>query len=109
MKLSWQMILQAIATIAQIFNAWGAFLPSKYQALGAGVLGGLQVLLGTLAHFYNTDGSPQGTPLPAPAPTTAVTLPPVPAAPMVVTIDPPAASPVVASRVKPPAGGPDIR
>jgi hypothetical protein len=86
------MILQTIASIAQVFNAYGAFLPAKYQALGAGVLGGLQLLVGTLAHFYNTDGSPQGTPLPTPAPTTAVTLP----AP-------------IASSVKPPAGGPDIR
>ena len=98
MKLSWQMILQVIATIAQIFNAWGAFLPTKYQALGAGVLGGLQVLIGAIAHFYNTDGSPQGTPLPAPAPTTAVTLP-----------APPTLPGPVASSVKPPASGPDIR
>jgi hypothetical protein len=84
-KLSWQVILQAIATASQVFNAYGAFVPAKYQALIAGVLGGLQVLIGTIAHFYNTDGTPQGTPLPASAPTTAVT----------------------ASPVKPPAGGPD--
>jgi hypothetical protein len=77
-KLSWQVILQTLASIAQVFNAYGAFLPAKYQALGAGLLGGSQLLVGTIAHFYNTDGTPQGTP-------TAVT----------------------ASPVKPPAGGPD--
>lgn len=61
-KLSWNMTAQGVATLLQMFNAYGAFLPVKYQALGAGILGGLQLIVAALAHYSNPDGTPAAMP-----------------------------------------------
>jgi hypothetical protein len=61
-KFSWHMLAQGIAVAAQAFNAYGAFLPPKWQALAAGLLGGAQLIAGAVAHFRNPDGTPAATP-----------------------------------------------
>lgn len=62
MKLSWNVILQLIATAIQVLNGMGEVLPPKYQALGAGLLAGLQLIVATLAHYSNPDGTPAEIP-----------------------------------------------
>ncbi len=62
MKFSWNMAVQAVATLLQLFNAYGSILPPKYQALGAGILGGLQLIVAALAHYSNPDGTPAASP-----------------------------------------------
>lgn len=57
MKLSWNIAIQALATLAQLFNAYGAILPARWQLLGAGVLGGIQAIVAAVAHYYNPDGT----------------------------------------------------
>lgn len=58
MKLSWNLIFQAIATAAQYGNQALSVAPDKwkpYVALGIGVL---QAVVAWRAHYSNPDGTP---------------------------------------------------
>jgi hypothetical protein len=58
MKLSTNMILQALATIAQILNLMLDILPTKYKPIAAVVIGCIQVIVSNYAHKVNPDGTP---------------------------------------------------
>ena len=59
-------IAQVVGTGLQLFNAYGAILPAKYQLLGATILGALQAVIAIVAHNYNPDGTPATVPYVAP-------------------------------------------
>ncbi len=59
-------VFQGIAIVLQLWSALGGVVPPKYQALAAGVIGVLQAIQGTLAHYYNPDGTPAATAYVAP-------------------------------------------
>lgn len=62
MKFSTNMLLQILGTCGQIFNQVGGMIPTKYQGLVAGILGGTQLIVGGLAHYSNPDATPVSTP-----------------------------------------------
>lgn len=62
MKFSTNMLMQILATVGQIFNQVGGFIPTKYQPVIAGILGGAQLIVGGLAHYSNPDATPVSTP-----------------------------------------------
>lgn len=50
-------IFQILATIVQIGNVVGSFTPAKWQPVVTGVVSVLQTVQGTVAHYYNPDGT----------------------------------------------------
>lgn len=58
MKLSWNLVFQAIATAAQYGNQAMDILPPKWKPAGALVLGLLQAVVAWRAHLSNPDGTP---------------------------------------------------
>ncbi len=50
-------LIQSLAVAGQVANAYGGLLPEKYK-VGTGVVLGIgQIVVGTLAHNYNPDGT----------------------------------------------------
>lgn len=64
MKLSTNMIAQALALIVQGANQFAGIIPAKYNATVALVVGVAQLIGAYLAHHSNTDGTPQSVPGP---------------------------------------------
>lgn len=61
MKLSTNVIVQALGTVGQALNLASGMVPPKYQFWIAGALGIVQSISGILAHFSNPDGTPSTT------------------------------------------------
>lgn len=60
MKLKTNFLLQGLLTAAHIINLTGGALPpGKPQAIAGGALAVIQSILAVIAHFHNTDGTPQ--------------------------------------------------
>ena len=61
MTLAIHLIVQTAATAVQTLNAFGVF-GHEHQTAVATVIGVLQGGAGSLAHHFNTDGTPQEIP-----------------------------------------------
>ena len=59
MKLSVNAVIQALALAAQGLNQISGFIPPKFQFWIMIALSAIQGVTGVLAHFVNTDGTPQ--------------------------------------------------
>lgn len=66
MKFSTNMLTQILATAGQLFNAVGGVIPGKYQGLIAGILAGTQLIVASVSHYSNPDGTKVETPYVAP-------------------------------------------
>lgn len=62
MKLSWNMIIQVLATIAQALNVILDILPGKQKAIAATVIGVIQVIVARAGSLSNPDGTPAAAP-----------------------------------------------
>lgn len=62
MKLSINIIIQALGTVLQVLNLVSGMIPPKYQWLVAGLVGIIQAVTGMLAHWSNPDGTPATAP-----------------------------------------------
>jgi hypothetical protein len=58
MKLSTNMVIQVVATLAQLVNQLGGVVPVKYQTVILAVLSGVQGVTAAISHFSNPDGTP---------------------------------------------------
>ena len=59
MKLNINVILQVLALIAQGLNQVSGIVPMKYQFYVAVAISIVQGIIAVMAHFANTDGTPQ--------------------------------------------------
>ena len=59
MKLSVNVVIQVLSSIAQIVNLASGIVPAKYQVYILATLSAIQGLTGVLVHFSNTDGTSQ--------------------------------------------------
>ena len=50
-------LIQVVGIVGQGFNAFGGFVPPKYQVQVAGGIGAAQAAVGVLAHSFNPDGT----------------------------------------------------
>lgn len=56
MKISTNMILQVLATAAQLMNAVSPMLPDKTKILLAGIIAGLQTMVSAVGHYSTPNG-----------------------------------------------------
>jgi hypothetical protein len=57
MKFSTNMVIQVVATLAQLVNQLGGVVPAKYQTVILAVLSGVQGVAAAIAHYNNPDGT----------------------------------------------------
>jgi hypothetical protein len=62
MKLKTNIFVQLVSTAGQLLNAYGGLIPPKYQVIVASGLGIAQGIAALIAHFSNTNGTPQEQP-----------------------------------------------
>ncbi len=66
MSKTFTIIFQVLAMVLQFGSALTDLVTPKWKPLVAGLLGILQAIQGTLAHYYNPDGTPATAPYVAP-------------------------------------------
>lgn len=59
MKLSANVIIQILGITLQILTYSTTVVPPKAQPILGGAIAIVQAITGVVAHFYNTDGTPQ--------------------------------------------------
>lgn len=62
MKLTTNVVGQILALILQALNQFGGLFPEQHKAKVALAIGLLQLVIGYLAHYSNTNGTPQEVP-----------------------------------------------
>jgi hypothetical protein len=67
MKFSLNVIVQGLATAAQVFNAVSPLIAIDQRAKIAGIIAAAQAVTAAIAHFRNPDGTPAATPYIGPA------------------------------------------
>jgi hypothetical protein len=58
MKFSFNVIVQGLATAAQVFNAVSPLIDPDQRAKIAGIIAAAQAVTAAIAHFRNPDGTP---------------------------------------------------
>lgn len=61
MKLSWNIVLQVLALILQVYNQIGELIPEEGKPIAMFVIAVIQAVIGLVAHYKNPDGTPVTT------------------------------------------------